>query len=339
MSLPRTYKHAVFKSAGAPLEIVESELKPPGDGEVLVKVEACGVCYSDVYAQNNGMGGGFPITPGHEIIGRVAAVRSGVTDWKVGDRVGSGWHGGHDGTCNACRRNLHQMCPSRVVNGETKEGGYGEYVILRTEAVASIPEDVDAAKYAPIMCAGLTVFNSIRKMNIPVGELVAIQGMGGLGHLAIQYANKFGYRVAALSRGTSKEKFVRDLGAHEYIDTSAVDPAEALQKLGGASLIVTTSPNAEAIPGLIGGLGPVGKLLLLSIPGELKINTYALLTNGCSIQVWPSGHARDSEDAVQFTKLQDINCMVERFPLEKANEAYDAMLKGTVRFRAVITFD
>ncbi|KAM7189455.1 alcohol dehydrogenase [Rhypophila sp. PSN 637] len=339
MSLPATYKHAVFKSAGAPLEIVESELKLPSKGEVLVKVEACGVCYSDVHAQNDGLGGGFPITPGHEIIGRVVAVGADIADWKVGDRVGSGWHGGHDGSCNACRKNLHQMCPSRVVNGETKEGGYGEYVILRTEAVASIPEDIDAAKYAPIMCAGLTVFNSIRKMQIPVGELVAIQGMGGLGHLAIQYANKFGYRVAALSRGTSKEQFVRDLGAHEYIDTSTVDPAEALQQLGGASLIVTTSPDAKAIPGLIGGLGPVGKLLLLSIPGELKINTYALLTNGCSIQVWPSGHARDSEEAVQFTQLQDINCMVEKFPLEKANDAYDAMLKGTVRFRAVITFE
>ncbi|KAK3314408.1 chaperonin 10-like protein [Apodospora peruviana] len=338
MSLPKTYKHAVFRTKGAPLEITESELKLPGKGEILVKVEACGVCFSDVYAQNDGMGGGFPITPGHEIIGRVAAVGEDIQTWKVGERVGSGWHGGHDGTCEPCKKNWPHMCVNQIINGETKEGGYGEYVILRTEAVASVPESIDAAKYAPILCAGMTVFNSIRNMKIGVGELVAVQGLGGLGHLAIQYAAKFGYRVAAISRGDSKEKFVRDLGAHEYIDTSKIDAAEALQKLGGAALIVTTSPDGKSIAGLVGGLGILGKLLILSVPGEVTFNIGAMLHNGLSIQSWPSGNARDSEDAIKFTQLEGINCMVETFPLEKANDAYNAMLSGSVRFRAVITF-
>ncbi|ROW05640.1 hypothetical protein VSDG_00690 [Cytospora chrysosperma] len=339
MTLPKTYKQAVFKEQGAPLTLEDAELKHPGQGEVLVKVEACGVCFSDTFAQQNVMGGGFPIVPGHEIIGRVAAVGEGVSGWKVGERIGGGWHGGHDGTCQACKKGWHQMCDNQVINGETKPGGYAEFALLRSEAAAKIPEHVDAAKYAPILCAGVTVFNSIRHMNVSPGETVAIQGLGGLGHLAIQYASRMGYRVVAISRGSAKEDFARKLGAHEYIDTEKTDAGAALQELGGAKLVVTMSPTAQGIPDLLKGLGILGKLLILSVPGEVSVNTGVLLRYGLSVQSWPSGHATDSEEAIQFTELQGIDCLVEKFPLAKANDAYKAMLDGTVRFRAVITMD
>lgn len=213
-----------------------------------------------------------------------------------------------------------------------------EYVLLRSEAGVPIPETVSAAKYAPILCAGMTVFNSIRHMNVGVGETVAVQGLGGLGHLAIQYANKFGYRVVAISRGADKESFAHELGAHEYIDTSKVDAGEGLKRLGGASLVVTTSPSANTMSGLMQGLGPLGKLLILSVPGDVSVNTGVMLRYGLSVQAWPCGHAIDSEEAIAFTQLQNIDCLIEEFPLERANDAFDAMLSGTVRFRAVITF-
>ncbi|KAJ5664629.1 hypothetical protein N7462_011442 [Penicillium macrosclerotiorum] len=349
MTIPQTFKQAIFKSAGTPLVIEEAPLTPPGSNEILVKVEACGVCFSDVFAQSNVMGGGFPIVPGHEIIGRVAAIGDDVSGWTVGDRIGGGWHGGHDGACKACRKGWYQMCSSQVVNGETKNGGCtsspvplpfpraflemvliwfvadAEYCLLNPEAAVRVPSHVPAAKYAPILCAGVSVFNSIRHMNVPVGETVAIQGLGGLGHLAIQYANKMGYRVVAISRDATKEKFE--------------DAGVTLQKLGGASLVVSTAPTAEVISPLLKGLGILGKLLMLSVPGEVPVDTATMLKYGLSVQVWPSGHATDSEDTIAFTELHEINCMVEEFPLEKANDAFEAMTKGSVRFRAVITMD
>ncbi|MCJ1348261.1 hypothetical protein MMC31_006492, partial [Peltigera leucophlebia] len=329
MSLPQTYKQAVFKEQGASLIVEDAELTPPGKGEVLVKVEACGVCFSDVFAQNNIMGGGFPIVPGHEIIGHVVAVGDGVSGWKVGDRIGGAWHGGHDGTCKACKKGFFQMCDNGVVNGETKAGGYAEYCKLRFEAAVHVPSHVDAAKYAPILCAGVTVFNAIRKANIPLGATVGIQGLGGLGHLAIQYAHKLGYRVVALSRDSKKEKFARELGADEYVDASKVDTAEALQKLGGASLIVATAPSADAITPLLKGLGILGKLLILSVPGEISVDTAVMLRYGLSVQSWPSGHALDTEEAIEFTELKNIDCMIKKFPLAKANDAFYAMLEGS----------
>ncbi|TPX10059.1 uncharacterized protein E0L32_001256 [Thyridium curvatum] len=343
MSLPKTYKQAVFKAAGQPLTIEDAPLELPKKGEILVKVEACGVCYSDMFAQNNVMGGGFPLVPGHEIVGRIAAVGEGVTGWKVGDRVGAGWHGGHDGKMppDLILTGYHQMCDNAVINGETKAGGYAEYCILRAEATARVPEDVDAAAYAPVLCAGLSVFNSLRHMNLSPGDTVAVQGLGGLGHLAIQYANHFGCRVIALSRGGSdKENFARQLGAHEFVDTSKVtDVGEAVAKLGRAKLIVTTSPQGDAMPRLLKGLGVLGKLLILSVPGDVPFNTGIMLKYGLSVQVWPCGHATDAEDTINFTKLHNIQCMVEKFPLEQANDAFNAMLNGTVRFRAVITMN
>ncbi|KAK4098941.1 GroES-like protein [Parathielavia hyrcaniae] len=337
MSLPTTFKRAAFTEAGAPLAIGDVPLQQPGENEVLVKVEACGVCHSDMSVQRNDFGAGFPKTPGHEIIGRVAAVGEGVTKWKVGDRIGAGWHGGHDGTCGACKKGLYQMCENEPINGVTRDGGYAEYVLVRSEAGIDVPEDIDAAKFAPLLCAGLTVFNGIRQMNIGPGETVAIQGLGGLGHLAIQYANKFGFRVIAISRGANKEEFARELGAHEYIDTTKTEAGAAVAALGGASLIVTTNPHGEQIPELIKGLGPMGKLLVLSLAGEVPINVNMMTSKGLSVHTWPVGHAEDAEEAVKFARLQNVDCMIETFPLDKANEAYDAMAKGTVRFRAVLT--
>ncbi|KAL7626075.1 hypothetical protein AAE478_002845 [Parahypoxylon ruwenzoriense] len=342
MSLPATYRHAVFPAKGEPLVVQETPMTPPGPGDILVKVEACGVCFSDMFAQHNIMGGGFPLCPGHEIIGRVAAVGAGVpSSWKVGDRVGAGWHGGHDGDCGACKQGWYQMCDNQVVNGETKNGGYAEYCILRPEATVRVPDHVDAAKYAPVLCAGMTVFNSIRHMNIPVGETIAVQGLGGLGHLAVQYAARMGYRVVAISRGADKEKFARQLGAHEYIDASkaGVDVGDALKALGSARLVVATAPTADSMTPLLKGLGILGKLLVLSVPGELTINTAVMLKNGVSVQSWPCGHARDSEEAIAFTELQNIDCMVQKFPLDQAQKAYEAMLAGTVRFRAVVVME
>ncbi|KAJ5202854.1 hypothetical protein N7449_004933 [Penicillium cf. viridicatum] len=286
-SIPSTYKQAVFKEQGASLTLEEVTLNVPKRDEILVKVEACGVCHSDHFAQTNLMGGGFPLVPGHEIIGRVAAVGEGETVWKEGDRIGGAWHGGHDGTCGACKKGFFQMCDNGQVNGISRNGGYAEYCLIRREAAVHIPDHVNAAKYAPMLCAGVT-------------------GLGGLGHLALQYANKFGYRVVALSRDSTKEEFARKLGAHEYIDTSKEDPVAALQRLGGASLIVSTAPVPEIINPLIQGLGVMGKLLILSIVGGIEVNTGMLVGKGKSIWSWPSGHATDSEDAIAFADLHGI---------------------------------
>ncbi|KAK0714535.1 dehydrogenase [Lasiosphaeris hirsuta] len=341
MALPKTYTQAVFKASGEPLVLESVPLRLPGKDEILLKVEACGVCYSDIYTQHNGVGGGFPMVPGHEIIGKVVTLGEGVSpaEWSVGSRVGSGWHGGHDGTCKACEKGWYQMCDNPVVNGVTKNGGYAEYCIIRAEAAVRVPEHVDAAKYAPILCAGVTVFNSIRHMGIKPGETVAVQGLGGLGHLALQYARRMGYRVVAISRGTDKEKAAREFGAHHYIDSTKGDIGEQLNALGGAALAITTASTAEAITPLIKGLGVLGKLLILSVPRELPVDVYALLKRGISVQSWPSGHAADSADAIVFAELNDIESVIEKFPLAEAQKAYESMLSGTVRFRAVITME
>ena len=231
------------------------------------------------------------------------------------------------------------MCKSEAINGVTRDGGYGEYVTLRSEAVVRVPTDVDPAEYAPILCAGITVFNSLRNQKIIPGELVGVQGLGGLGHLAVQYANKMGYRVVAISSSAKKEKFARDLGAHDYIDGSKGDVGEQLQKMGGAACIIFTAPNSELIPGLLAGLGPLGKLLILAAAGPVEINTAMMIGNGLSISAWPSGHALDSEEAIDFAMTHGVNCMVEKFKLDDANDALKHMLSGDVRFRAVLTME
>lgn len=234
---------------------------------------------------------------------------------------------------------MFQMCKNEAINGVTRDGGYGEYVTLRSEAVVQVPADVDPAEYAPILCAGITVFNSLRNQHIIPGEVVGVQGLGGLGHLALQYANKLGYKVVAISSSADKETFARDLGAHEYIDGSKEDIGQALQKLGGAACIIFTAPNGKLIPPLLSGLGPLGKLLILAAAGPVEINPGSMIQNGLSIVAWPSGHALDCEEAIDFAMRHGVSCMIERFKLDDANEALKHMLSGKVRFRAVITMD
>ncbi|KAL8923926.1 MAG: hypothetical protein Q9208_004363 [Pyrenodesmia sp. 3 TL-2023] len=241
--------------------------------------------------------------------------------------------------CKACNRGLFQMCDNATVNGVFRDGGYAEYCILRSEATVAVPADVDPAAFCPLMCAGVTVFNSIRQQHISPGETVAVQGLGGLGHLAIQYASKMGYRVVALSSSGAKEKFARDLGATDYVDGSKEDHAEALQKLGGAALIVATAPEPSILGKLVTGLGVLGKLLILAPCGEVTVNTIPMIVKGLSVTCWSAGHAMDCEEAISFARLHNVKCMIEKFPLDKANEAFEHMLSGKVRFRAVITME
>ncbi|CAG8961423.1 hypothetical protein HYFRA_00013371 [Hymenoscyphus fraxineus] len=335
-SLPKTYKAAVFEKKGAPFSLQDRELKLPSQGEVLVKVIASGVCHSDDGVRGGEFGNSFPIVPGHEIIGEIASVPDGEKRWKVGDRVGGPWHGGHDRVCKQCQRGQFQMCQDGAINGVTRDGGYAEYVLLRSEAVVNVPKDVDPVQYAPILCAGITVFNSIRKCKITPGDLVAVQGLGGLGHLAVQYANKMGYKVVALSSGSSKKDFAAKLGAHEYIDTSKGDASKKLMEMGGAALIVCTAPNAKAISPLTAGLEPGGRVLILAPCGPVEINSVDLIMRAATVAGFPSGHALDSEEAIAFTKLHGIKCMVEKFPLKDVQKAYDHMMSGDVRFRCVL---
>lgn len=335
-SLPKTYKAAVFEKANAPFTLKDIDIVQPERGEILVKVIACGVCHSDAAVCSGIMGNSFPRIPGHEIIGDVAAVGEGEAKWKVGDRVGGAWHGGHDGECKQCQRGQFQMCKNAVVNGVTKNGGYAEYLILRTEAAVKVPKDVDPVEYAPILCAGVTVFNSIRVQKIVPGDIVAVQGLGGLGHLAVQYASKMGYKVVALSSGDSKRDFAKKLGAHEYINTSQDNPAKKLMEMGGAALIVCTAPNPKAIGPLTGGLEAGGKVLVLAPCGNIEVNSLDLILKAATVTGFPSGHALDSEEAIAFTKLHGIRCMVEKFPLSDVQKAYDHMVSGDVRFRSVL---
>lgn len=326
----------MIEKANEPFILKDVPLRLPSAGEILVKILASGLCGSDVGVQAGKFNTKFPVVPGHEIIGNVVTVGEGEARWKVGDRVGGGWHGGHDLTCKQCQRGQFQMCQKEAINGVNKEGGFAEYVLLRTEAAVKIPKDVDPVQYAPILCAGVTVFNSIRSLNIIAGELVAIQGLGGLGHLAVQYANKLGYRVAVLSSGDKKREFAHKLGAHEYIDTSKEDPNQKLKDLGGAALIAATAPNPEAISPLTGGLQPGGRLLVLALCGPIEVSVVDLIVKDSGVVGFPSGHALDSEEAVAFTKLHNIKCMVEKFSLQDVQQAFDHMKSGNVRFRSVL---
>ncbi|KAK1703796.1 chaperonin 10-like protein [Colletotrichum lupini] len=325
MSLPMTYKAWQVKEAGDPLQLRAAELKAPGKGEVLVKVLACGICRSDVGMQKGEFGPVHPRVPGHEIVGDVVAVGEG--------RVGGAWHEGHDGTCATCQLGQSQSCQNGPINGVTRDGGYAEYVTLRAQAVVRVPADLDPAETAPLLCAGVTVFNGIRKMEIPQGSLVAVQGLGGLGHLAAQYATKVGYRVAAISSGAAKADFASELGAECPIDSSVEDPVARLKALGGAALVVATAPSAKAISPLTGALRVRGKLLVLTAVENIEISSLHLIAGGCSVHGWPSGHARDPEDAIEFSRKQD------KFPLSEAPEAVERMMSNKVRFRSVLVME
>ncbi|KAF2162091.1 hypothetical protein M409DRAFT_69317 [Zasmidium cellare ATCC 36951] len=337
--VPKTMKAAVLAGVDKPLEIKEVPVPEVKSGEILIKVHACGVCHSDHHVHHGDMGPPQIERLGHEFIGTVVQVPETEKKWKVGDRVGGPWHGGHDLTCKSCNRGDFQMCDNKTINGVMRDGGYAEYATLRTEATVRIPKDVDPAEVAPLLCAGVTVFNGMRQLNVPPGEIVAIQGLGGLGHLAVQYARKMGYRTVALSRGSKKKDFALQLGATDYIDTSAQDVGEALQALGGAALIVVTAPNPDSITPLLGGLANRGKLLIHTAIGPVPVDTVTMVLKALSVHGWPSGHALDSEEAIEFARVHGVKCLIEKFPLEKANEAMAHMLSGEVRFRAVLTMD
>ena len=339
-SLPKTYKAVVLTEANSGFKLSDVELKHPQANQVLVKVKACGVCFSDVAFSMGEFGTDvFPRVPGHEIVGDVVEVGSGVSQFKKGDRVGGPWHGGHDGYCRQCQRSMFQMCDNKDVNGVSRDGGYAEYVMLRAEAVVRVPKDMDVAEAAPLLCAGVTVFNGIRKLHVEQGHLIAIQGLGGLGHLAVQYARHMGYEVAVLSSGDDKAAFAKELGAHHYINTKAKDGPAELMKLGGASIIVQTAPNPKVISGLVNGLAPGGKLLSLAPVGPVEVDTATLVTMGASVHGWPSGHAIDSEEAIRFAKNHGIKCMVERYSLTDVQKAVDSLLAGKPRFRNVLIMD
>jgi D-arabinose 1-dehydrogenase-like Zn-dependent alcohol dehydrogenase len=332
-------KVAVVTKAGGDFEIQEREIPQPGFGEVRIKVQACGVCHSD-FVTKEGLWPGlvFPRIPGHEVAGVVDEVGAGVTEWKKGDRVGSGWHGGHDFVCESCRRGDFVTCKNQAITGITRDGGYQEYMLARHEALAMIPDDLDAAEAGPLLCAGVTTFNSLRHSGATMGDLVGVQGIGGLGHLGIQFAAKAGYRVAAIGRGPENGALAKKLGASVYIDTNAANPADELTKLGGAKVILATAPNAKAMAALIGGLAAGGKLLAVGAPPEpMEVSVVSLLMARRDIQGWPSGTAMDSEDTLRFSSQSGVRAMIEKYPLEKANEAYARMMSGNAQFRVVLT--
>src|SRR6202045_1272840 len=322
---------------GDNFEIVERPTPQPGRGRVRIKVEACGICHSDALVKE-GMWPGiqYPRVPGHEISGRIDAIGADVTLWKPGQRVGVGWDGGHCFQCDPCRRGDFILCQFGKITGITFDGGYAEYVVVPAEAVALMPDDLPAAEAAPLMCAGITVYNSLRHSGAHAGDLVAVQGVGGLGHLAIQYARQMGFRTVAIGRCEDKQPLAKKLGAHEYVDTNVGAPAEALQKLGGARLILATAPDSKSISALLDGLAGNGKLLIVGAGFESLTVTPLQLIGG-TIQGWPSGTAKDSEDTLRFSSLSGVRPMIERYPLEKAAEAYDQMISGRARFRVVLT--
>jgi D-arabinose 1-dehydrogenase-like Zn-dependent alcohol dehydrogenase len=339
-SLPKTYKAVILPGPNSPFKLTDVELKSPPANQILVKVKACGVCFSDVAVAKGEFGPNvFPRVPGHEIVGDIVAVGSGVTQFKEGDRVGGPWHGGHDGHCRQCQRGQFQMCDNQDINSVTRDGGYAEYVTLRAEAVVRVPKDMDVAEVAPLLCAGVTVFNGIRKLHVEQGHLVAVQGLGGLGHLAVQYARHMGYEVAVLSSGDDKAAFAMELGAHHYINTKTTDAPAELLKLGGASIIVQTAPNPKAVSGLINGLAPGGHLLSLAPVGAVEFDTGVLLGKNASVTGWPSGHALDSEEAIRFANNHGIKCLVERFSLNDVQAAVDSLIAGKPRFRNVLIME
>ena len=332
-------KAAQISKPGGDFEIVEREIPNPSAGEVRIKVQACGVCHSDVVTKEGLLPGiAYPRVPGHEVVGVIDELGAGVTQWKKGQRVGVGWHGGQDGTCPSCRRGDFGTCANLEICGVSYDGGYQEYMVAPVEALAAMPESLDAAEAGPLMCAGVTTFNALRHSGAMPSDLVAVQGIGGLGHLGIQFAKHFGYRVAAVGRGPENAALAKKLGAHVYIDSAATDAAAELQKLGGARAILATAPSAKAMSSIVGGLGANGVLVVVGAPAEpMELSVLPLIFGRRRIQGWPSGIPTDSEDTLRFSELTGVRPMIETYPLEKAGEAYARMMSGKAQFRVVLT--
>ena len=332
-------KAAQISKAGADFEIVEREIPKPGVGHVLIKVQACGVCHSDVFTKEGYWPGiQYPRVPGHEVAGIIDELGAGVSEWKKGQRVGVGWHGGHDGTCLACRRGDFGNCQNLKIAGISYDGGYQQYMVAPVEALTTMPESLSDAEAAPLLCAGITTFNALRHSGARPGDLVAVLGIGGLGHLGIQFANKFGYKVAAIGRGSENAALAKKLGASVYIDNKVTNAAEALQKLGGAQVILATAPSSKAMSEVINGLGPNGKLMVVGAAFDpIEVTPVQLISGSKSIQGWASGTAADAEDTLRFAELSGVRPMIETYPLEKAAEAYARMMSGNAQFRVVLT--
>jgi D-arabinose 1-dehydrogenase-like Zn-dependent alcohol dehydrogenase len=324
---------------GGEFEIVERDIPEPGSGQVRIHVQACGVCHSDEITKDGVLPDiKYPRVPGHEVAGVIDAVGAGMTGWKKGDRVGVGWHGGHDGTCPSCRRGDFINCVNQQYCGISYDGGYQEFMIAPMEALAHLPDSIDPAEAAPLMCAGVTTFNALRHTGARAGSIVGVQGIGGLGHLAIQFAKKLGYRVAAIGRGTDAAALARELGAEVYIDSVATDAAKELQKLGGAEVILSTVTSGKAMSSLLGGLGPNGTFVVVgATPDPIEVQSYLHLILGQKrIMGWMAGIATDAEDTLTFARASSVRPMIEKFPLAKAAEAYDRMMSGKARFRPVL---
>lgn len=322
-----------------PLELVEREIPGPGAGAVRVRVEACGICHSDSVTKDGLFPGiQYPRVPGHEVAGVIDAVGPGVPGWKPGQRVGVGWHGGHCGYCDSCRRGDFVTCQvAAQIPGIRYDGGYADYMIVPAGALALIPEGLSAVDAGPLMCAGVTTFNSLRNSGARPGDLVAVLGVGGLGHLGVQFASKMGFKTVAIARGQDKESLARKLGASHYIDTHAQDPAAELLKLGGAKVILATVTDGRAMSAALGGLGVNGKLIILGAPADpLEIPAIPLIMGRRSITGWPSGTSIDSQDTLAFSVLSGVRAMSEVFPLERASEGYERMMSGKARFRVVL---
>lgn len=331
-------KAAVINSAGDDFSLEEREIPSPKENEVLIKVDACGICHSDNLTKEATFPGlELPRVPGHEVIGKVEGTGDNVNQWKKGQRVGVGWHGGHCFECEPCRRGDFINCKNAKVSGVSYDGGYAEYMTAPKEAIVEVPEKMNAAEAAPLLCAGITVYNGIRNSGIRPGDVVAVQGIGGLGHLAIQYASKMGMQTVAISHSADKKDLAEKMGAQHFVDSSEENPAKALQKLGGAKLIVGTAPKGDAMSQVVNGLGTDGKLLAIAVTGEtVEVSPMQLIAGRKSVSGWPSGTPIDSEDTLKFSQMTGTKPMIEEYPLEKVNEAFDRMMNNEARFRVVL---
>jgi D-arabinose 1-dehydrogenase-like Zn-dependent alcohol dehydrogenase len=336
--MPKMRRVQVSRPDG-PLEILESAIPEPGSGSVRIKVQACGICHSDTLAVHGGMPGlQYPRVPGHEVVGVIDAVGPGVARWRAGQRVGVGWHGGNCGYCDSCRRGNSFVCETETrITGLTDDGGYADFMIARASALALVPDELSAAEAAPLMCAGVTTFNCLRNANAQAGDTVAILGLGGLGHLGVQFAAKMGFKTIGIARGQDKEPLARQLGAFQYIDSQASDPAAELKKLGGAKVILATVTNADAMQAVMGGLAANGTMMLIGAVPSMEIPPLQLLGGRQAVKGWYSGTSIDSQDTLAFAVLSGVRSMNEVFPLEQATQAYERMLSGKARFRVVLT--
>lgn len=332
-------KAAQISKPGGEFELVERQIPEPGAGEVRIKVQACGVCHSDAFTKEGSWPGiEYPRVPGHEVTGVINEVGVGVSQWKKGQRVGVGWHGGHDNTCRECQRGDFRNCRNLKVPGISYDGGYQQYMVAPVEALVSLPESLNDVEAAPLLCAGITTYNALRRSGALPGDLVAVQGIGGLGHLAIQFGNKFGYKIAAIDRGSETEALAKKLGASAYIDSKVTHAAEELQKLGGAQVILGLAPSSKAMSELFDGLASNGKIIVIGVDSEpLQVTPAQLITGSRTIQGWASGTTADEDDTLRFAELSGVRPMIEAYPFEKAAEGYARMMSGKARFRVVLT--